>query len=68
MNSKRLIALLRLLVFNPCAKPAEPAPRPALRCTCCGAVMLIVRRRIAPGAPPPPALAKPEPTAQAGSP
>ncbi len=67
-NSKRLIALLRLLVFKPCAKPAEPAPRPALRCTCCGAVMLIVRRRIAPGAPPPPALAKPEPTAQAGSP
>jgi len=53
-NSKRLIALLRLLVFKPCAKaPTESAPstqaeRPKLLCRCCGAVMVIVRRRILP--------------------
>jgi hypothetical protein len=57
-NSKRLIALLRLLVFKPAAqRPApEPMPRPALRCTCCGGVMRIVARRVPPaGAPPGPA-------------
>lgn len=53
-NSKRLIALLRLLVFKSCAKaPAESAPashteRPKLHCRCCGGVMVIVRRRILP--------------------
>ena len=58
-NSKRLIALLRLLVFKPCAKaPAESTPanqteRPKLLCRCCGAAMAIVRRRIlAVNAPP----------------
>lgn len=58
-NSKRLIALLRLLVFKPCAKaPAQSAPvtqtqRPKLLCRCCGAVMAVVRRRILPlNAPP----------------
>lgn len=58
-NSKRLIALLRLLVFKPCAKaPAPSAPvtqtqRPKLLCRCCGAVMAVVRRRILPlNAPP----------------
>ena len=51
-NSKRLIALLRLLVFRSCAKaPTEKTPtvqteRPKLLCRCCGAAMAIVRRRI----------------------
>ena len=54
-NSKRLIALLQLLVFKPAAKPADPAlgslrpVRPLMRCVICGAPMRIVRRRIAPG-------------------
>jgi len=53
-NSKRLIRLLRLLVFKPCAKAPTQAPsvnqteRPKLLCRCCGAVMMIVRRRILP--------------------
>ena len=46
-NSKRLIALLRLLVFRqPTAAPAAPAPRPPWLCSCCGAPMLILGRRI----------------------
>jgi hypothetical protein len=68
-NSKRLIALLRLLVFklpaSP-AQPAEPARRPALRCTCCGAAMFIVRRRMPAGASPPLAASRPEASARAG--
>ena len=58
-NSKRLIALLRLLVFRSCAKaptestPANQTERPKLLCRCCGAAMAIVRRRIlAVNAPP----------------
>lgn len=58
-NSKRLIALLRLLAFKTCGKACvPPAPevqteRPKLLCRCCGAVMAIVRRRILPlNAPP----------------
>ena len=59
-NSKRLIALLRLLVFKPCGKALATSPsaaktatatkteRPKLLCHCCGAVMAIVRRRILP--------------------
>ena len=53
-NSKRLIALLRLLVFKPCGKvptqlaQATQTDRPKLLCRCCGAVMAIVRRRILP--------------------
>ena len=53
-NSKRLIALVRLLVFKPCGKPAAdatptiPTERPKLLCRCCGAAMAIVRRRILP--------------------
>ena len=53
-NSKRLIALLRLLVFKPCgtaptvaAQTTQPE-RPKLLCRCCGAAMAIVRRRILP--------------------
>lgn len=55
-NSKRLIALLRLLVFKSCGKtPAEsttatPTERPKLLCRCCGGVMSIMRRRILPSA------------------
>lgn len=51
-NSKRLIALLRLLVFR--VAQAPPTPRPVLACRCCGAPMVIVQRRILPilGEPP----------------
>jgi hypothetical protein len=58
-NSKRLIALLRLLVFKTCSKaltPSAPAiqtERPKLLCRCCGAAMAIVRRRILPVIAPP---------------
>ena len=58
-NSKRLIALLRLLVFKPGGKaPTEQrqttrTERPRLLCRCCGAARAIVRRRILPlNAPP----------------
>ncbi|MGP1682321.1 MAG: IS91 family transposase [Giesbergeria sp.] len=73
-NSKRLITLLRWLVFKPVAPPAA-AQRATLRCTCCGAAMHIVARRVpparapsdtpgrtGPGAPPSP------PRASAGAP
>ncbi len=55
-NCKRLIALLRLLVFKSCGKtPAQsvsatPTERPKLLCRCCGGEMRIVRRRILPSA------------------
>jgi hypothetical protein len=58
-NRKRLIAMLRLLVFRPCGKAcAESVPparseRPTLLCRCCGAAMAIVRRRILPLTEPP---------------
>ena len=47
-NCKRLIALLRLLVFKPPVSPPTPTPRPQWLRTCCGAPMRIVRRRILP--------------------
>jgi Putative transposase/TrwC relaxase len=53
-NSKRLIALLRLLVFKrPNTAPkqsldAVTTPRAQWQCTCCGGLMLVVRRRILP--------------------
>lgn len=54
-NSKRLIALLRLLVFKlPVRSPTAPTPRPQMLCTCCGAAMVIVRRRILPSIAEPP--------------
>jgi hypothetical protein len=59
-NSKRLIALLRLLVFKSCTKvPTQSATttqteRPKLLCRCCGGVMRIVRRRILPSTLEPP--------------
>jgi hypothetical protein len=43
-NSKRLLALLQLLVFRPVAAPATP--RAGLLCRCCGAPMVIVQRRM----------------------
>jgi hypothetical protein len=48
-NCKRLIALQHLLLkFDPSRfKPARKE-RPAMLCTCCGAVMAIVRTRIRP--------------------
>ena len=57
-NSKRLIALLTLLVFKrPRAAPAQPSeattPRAQWKCTCCGGAMVIVRRRILPMVAPP---------------
>ena len=53
-NSKRLIALLQLLVFRQPVRAAQAAtPRAQLRCTCCGAAMVIVQRRILPGVEPP---------------
>ncbi len=56
-NSKRLIALLRLLVFR-APSPAEPATqRPQLVCRCCGAAMVILRRRMQPCTNAPPGTA-----------
>jgi len=52
-NSKRLIALLRLLVFRT-PSPEQPTQRPTLVCRCCGAPMTILRRCMPPvvGEPP----------------
>ena len=58
-NSKRLIALLRRLVFKQVPCTAAPAPRPQWLCSCCSAPMLIVRRRILP-----PSILAPSPGAQ----
>ena len=54
-NSKRMISLLKLLVFKQAAAPpTPPTPRPQLLCTCCGSPMVIVRRRILPSIAEPP--------------
>ena len=46
-NSKRMISLLKLLVFKlPPSAPTAFTLRPHLLCTCCGSPMVIVRRRI----------------------
>ena len=58
-NSKRLITLLRLLVFRPTPAPAPSTQRPALVCRCCGAPMTIVRRRMSPPFGEPPGVAAP---------
>ena len=56
-SSKRMISLLKLLVFKPPpGAPTAPAPRPQLRCICCGSPMVIVRRRILPCVAAPPVL------------
>ena len=54
-NSKRLIALLRLLVFR-APPPVPPTLRPGLVCRCCGAAMVILKRRIRPVSGEPPGL------------
>ena len=47
-NCKRLIALLQVLLrFVPARASDRVKPRPPILCTCCGAVMKIVRTRIA---------------------
>ena len=56
-NSKRMISLLKLLVFKqPAALPTPPTPRPQLLCTCCGAPMVIVRRSMLPSMAEPPVI------------
>jgi hypothetical protein len=58
-NSKRLITLLKLLVFKQSGCPPTPTtPRPPMLCTCCGAVMVVVRRRILPSIKEPPTAAR----------
>jgi Putative transposase/Transposase zinc-binding domain len=53
-NSKRLIALLKLLVFKrPTTVPNQlpdtsATPRAQWQCACCGGLMFVVRRRILP--------------------
>lgn len=57
-NSMRAHPMLRLLVLRPSGPQADaPTPRPRWVCRCCGAPMVIVRRRVTPtaGAPPGPA-------------
>ncbi len=64
-NCKRMIALLKLLVFKqPAAPPTPPAARPQLLCTCCGSPMVIVRRRILPSIA---ASPRPEPEVNPGT-
>ena len=55
-NNKRMGTLLKLLVFKPVAQQPShsPAARPTLRCTCCGAPMVIVARRLPAAATAPP--------------
>ena len=54
-NCKRMIALLKLLVFKqPLRPPTPPTARPQLLCTCCGAPMVIVKRRLLPSIAQPP--------------
>lgn len=51
-NSKRRLTLLRLVhrapISTTSAQQTETTPRPKLLCHCCGAPMVIVRRRILP--------------------
>ena len=62
-NSQRAIALLQFLCgLDVKAALTKLAPRPALRCPCCGAKMRIVQTRIAPQPP----RASPTPTLGAG--
>jgi hypothetical protein len=55
-KSKRLIELLRLLVFRAPAAPAQPPQRAKLVCRCCGEPMVILKRRIPPTVCEPPGL------------
>jgi hypothetical protein len=56
-NSKRLIALLRLLVFRRPPCPPQPTHRAQLVCRCCGAPMIILKRRMPPSMNEPPGAA-----------
>jgi hypothetical protein len=47
-NSKRLIALLQLLVFQHPPAPAATTPRPQMQCVSCGCAMVVIRRPILP--------------------
>jgi Putative transposase/Transposase zinc-binding domain len=47
-NSKRLIALLELLVFKRKPSVPTPPPRPPWLCTCCGGAMRVIARRLKP--------------------
>ena len=48
-NSKRLIALLQVVLkVMPSATPMWMKPRPPFLCTCCGAPMKVVHRRLPP--------------------
>lgn len=64
-NSKRLISLLKLLVFKLITTAsAPPTKRTQLICRCCGAPMAIIRRRVLPtGNPPPQAIYPKAPSA-----
>ena len=54
-NSKRLITLLKLLVFKlQTTLPTPRTPRAPLLCRCCGSPMAIIRRRIRPATTEPP--------------
>jgi hypothetical protein len=53
-NSKRLIALLRLLVFRQPPAPTQATQRAKLVCRCCGEPMIILKRRIPPTSGEPP--------------
>ena len=54
-NSKRLIALMKLLIFKPqTSLPTPSTPRPQLTCRCCGSPMAIIRRRVLPPVTEPP--------------
>lgn len=60
-NSKRLIALLKRLVFKLApSKWSTPTPRAQWVCPCCGAPMVIVKRRIPPSEIDDPAGATPQ--------
>ena len=57
-NCKRLIALLQVLLRLAPARH-NASPRPAMRCPCCEAAMVIVRTRIRPACAAAPPLASP---------
>ena len=64
-NSKRLISLLKLLVFKlTTTVSAPPTKRTQLICRCCGSPMAIIRRRVLPtGNAPPQAIYPKAPSA-----
>lgn len=66
-NSKRLIAVLQVLLgFDPTRALAWMKQRPRLACPCCGAPMKILRTRILPFLPNPPAVPIGDPAGATG--